>query len=419
MDLSALAQSHPLFQGGPPDRLGALRAQAIEAFEAQGLPASDHERWRWTPLYRLDGPDFAHHEAVAADPSPFRVPAAAVEVVVVNGRVRPELSRGLSAAVSVLADDRAGTDHDQVARLAGFSGEDQGFVALNTALVQDLVVIHPAKGQDLGLVHLLCLTVAEGEAVVAHPRVLVVVPRGVQLQLIESYAGVGGESLTNAVTEVILEDGADLRHLLIGSVSDKARHVGTLSARLGRDARLHSLSVWSGTGWVRREPTVDLAAPGAEARLDGLFAMGGQGFVDHHTELRHSAPQGTSRQGWRGLVAGEAQAAFVGKIHIAEGAKGTDAALQSRNVLLSDGAGVNAKPELVIHHHDVKAAHGTTVGTLDDDARFYLQSRGLDEDVATAILVKAFAEELVAEVPHASMADAVAVAVERALEVVA
>lgn len=190
-----------------------------------------------------------------------------------------------------------------------------------------------------------------------------------------------------------------LRLLRVQDAAPAAQRLTRLKIRLQRDARLEAVTVDLGGGLVRNDLDIELLAPGAEVHLDGLYAPAGQAHVDNHTRIDHRAPNGTSRESFRGLAFDRARAVFNGKIVVHQDAQKTDSEQRVANLLLSDKAEVNAKPELEIYADDVKCAHGATFGQLDESAVFYLRSRGLDAGTARSLLTYAFAKEVLDKIP--------------------
>jgi Fe-S cluster assembly protein SufD len=282
------------------------------------------------------------------------------------------------------------------------TGVEKGlFEDLNTARFQDGAVLLVPKNLKVALpLHLLFITKAEGPVAV-FPRLLVVLERGAELELVEEHHGTG-TYLSAPVVEVHVGEGAILRHERIQRESDDAFHIGTLKAAVARGGQYHSRTLSFGARLSRQQPWVRLAE-GAEVSLDGLALLEGAQVADTHSFLDHAEPGATSRQLHKCIVDGKARAIFNGQIHVAPGAQGTDARQQSRNLLLSESARVDTKPQLEIYADDVKCSHGATVGQLDPEELFYLESRGLNADDARNLLTYGFAADVLRHVPVASL----------------
>jgi Fe-S cluster assembly protein SufD len=252
-------------------------------------------------------------------------------------------------------------------------------------------------------VHVLFVSTQPG--VSSTPRVLVVARTGSDCTLVEDYLALHeGAYLTNAVSEIALGPSARVRHVRLQRESKAAYHIAACGVRLQRDAQFESVSVALGGRISRYSLNVTQAGEGAECRIDGLALIDGRQLADTHSTLDHTRPDGRSRQLHKCIVGGGAHAVFNGKIFVREGAQRTDSSQQSRNLLLTDKAHVDTKPQLEIFADDVKCAHGATVGQLDADQVFYLKSRGLSEAAARDLLTFAFAAEIVERVPVPSLA---------------
>jgi Fe-S cluster assembly protein SufD len=280
------------------------------------------------------------------------------------------------------------------------SCDQEPFTALNTAFMQDGAFIYlPRNAIVEGPIHLLFFSTGREEPTVAHPRVLVVAEPGSQAQIIESYAGLA-EALyfTNAVTEIAAGEGAVIDHYKIQRESRQAFHVSDLRVREARDVRFRSTCFTLGGRLVRNHAHTALHGEGIDSTLNGLYLTDGRQHVDNHTLIEHLQPRCASHEYYKGILGGGSTGVFRGQILVHQAAQKTDAYQANRNLLLSDEADIDTKPQLEIHADDVKCSHGSTVGQLDQDAIFYLRSRGIDAEEATRILTRAFAGEIVARV---------------------
>lgn len=409
---------------------GAARRAALEAFRGRGLPSPRDERWRFTPLAALvEG---------ARAAAPTTVPAALVAqaeariavlraglsadpetppgpvVVVVNGRVDPARSTldGLPAGVRVLPLE---ADAALVAeRLGGaLSPEDDPLVALNTAALESGLVIDLAPGARLDAPLLLVRLVVPGAAPSAmHSRVLVTLGRGAALTLVEVACPLGSCAIgelgaaspavvTNAVSELVLGDGATLRHARAHLEADGEARAVTIGVRVGKDATYEATAVQLGGRLQRTDQRVRLVGAGASASLRGLLLGRHDQVVDDHVLLDHGASHGQSRQLFKAVLADRSRAVVDAQVHVRPGAQRTDAGQQLRALLLSDKAQAQQNPRFEIHADDVKCGHGATVGQLDPAQLFYLRARGLSLDEARRLLVLAFAAEVAQGAPEA------------------
>jgi Fe-S cluster assembly protein SufD len=325
--------------------------------------------------------------------------------VFVNGTFTPALSTtdGLPSGVrtrslaTVLADD-AETVAPFLGRLARI--ESQAFTALNTAFLRDGAVVEVPSGVVVDTpIHLLFVTKSSAEPVLSQPRVLVVAGANSQVRVVESHAGDGETPyLNNTVTEISVDDHAVVDHYTLVREAETAFRVGSLHATLGRASNFSSHTVTLGGAIVRNEASVVLAGEGGECTLNGLYLANGRQLVDNQTTIDHAQPHCDSHELYKGILNGRSRAVFNGKIIVRLDAQKTDAKQSNKTLLLSEDAQITTKPQLQIFADDVKCTHGATVGQLDQDALFYLRSRGLSRDQARQLLTHAFAADLLGHI---------------------
>lgn len=412
-----LSQFERLTAAQGPSWLRVLREAAIARFAEIGFPTPREEDWKYTNVGPVVKTPFQPAVDRAADAAAARIvtelagasPAGA-RLVFVNGLYSEALSsRGRLPAgtkVESLSAAMARGDAELEGHLARHAAYDQnGFTALSTAFLRDGAFLHVPEGESLEEpIELVFLSSAGKGEIVAHPRTLVVCGRRSRASIVEIYASAAdGTSFANAVVEVVLGDGARLEHVKLLRESDRAAHVATTQVVQGRDSIYKSSSIALRAGFARNSVNVVLAAEGAECSLDGLYVTGGEQFVDNHTAVEHRVPHGTSRELYKGILGGKSRAVFNGKVIVRPGAQKTDAQQTNKNLLLSDRAEVDTKPELQIHADDVKCAHGAAIGQLDPDALFYLKSRGLGELAGRRLLTYGFATEVIRRIGIASV----------------
>lgn len=410
--VAALLTGSGALPQGPAAWLDARRAAALERANELAVPTTRDEEWRFTDLTPLTKLQFQPVAAAAAVPAAaiagYAVAEAAARLVFVDGIYAPALSQrgALPAGITVelLADalqSRAALAEPYLAQLA--DGERDLFTALNTAFLQHGVFIHAAKNATLQApIHLLFVATRKGIA--AYPRCLVVADAGSGITVIEDYVALGEESyLTNAVTEIAVAPNASVRHIKVQREGNTAFHIGTCAVTLAKDARYLSHAVTFGARLSRNNLTVTQQGEGAHAQIDGIALIGGRQLADTHTLMDHARPNGSCEQSHKTIVGGAGHAVFNGKVFVREGAQQTDSSQQSRNLLLSDKARVDTKPQLEIFADDVKCAHGATVGQLDAENLFYLKSRGLPERQARNLLTYAFGAEIIDRIPVPSL----------------
>jgi Fe-S cluster assembly protein SufD len=386
--------------------LRAQRAAALETFRETGFPTLRHEDWKYTDVrpiaqrrFQVVGPN-AMPDAAALKPHTL----AEHQLVFVDGRFVPGLSTSARLPVGVEVMSLAEALTRAPDRLEPWLGRyaapgQNGFAALNAAFLQDGVFIHLARGTAFEApLHLLFLASGAADSL-AYVRNLIVAEAGSRASIIESYAALkDATGLTNSVTEIAIEPGAQIEHYRIGREGEAANHIGSTHAHLARDSRYTSHSIAFGGRIVRHELYVTLDGEGAECALNGLTVTRGRQHMDNHTRIDHRQPRGTSRERYKGVLDDQSRAVFSGRIVVHPQAQHTDAEQANHNLLLSADAEADSRPQLEIYADDVKCAHGATVGSLDADALFYLRTRGLDAAHARSLLVYAFASDVLARI---------------------
>ncbi len=387
---------------------GELRRKAFDRFADLGFPTLRDEEWKYTNVARIAKTPFklAGRDGAALSREQLRHMILGAtpchRLVFVNGHYAPQLSdvEALPAGVVLLSlaaalDEQSPAFQDQLGRYAGF--EDQPFTALNTAFMQDGAYIAVPDGCVLEApIHLVFASTAAREHQVSHPRNLIVVGAAAQATIVETYAGIdGGSYFTNNVTELVAHDGAVVDHYRVIQESNEAYHVGQLRLQQYRSSDVHSHTVTLGGALVRNDIHAVLDAEGCECSLEGLYVAGGHQLVDNHLRVEHAKPHCNSREVFKGILDGKAHGVFSGRIVVHPDAQKTDAKQTNMNLLLSQDAHVDTKPQLEIFADDVKCTHGATIGQIDHEAIFYLQSRGLNDAAARGLLIYAFANEIV------------------------
>lgn len=410
--LASLAPAPHGLMPAQPQWLTALRGQALDRVGALTLPSTHDEAWRFTNISALTRQSFQPVRTPAAalhphDIGSWHLEEAPTRLVFVEGVHAPQLScvgaeSGL--IVSTLSSSLATQDGvigQHLGQHAPF--HDALFSALNTALVYDAAVLIVPRDIELAApVHVLFISTQPDVA--AHPRLLLVAGAGSALTLIEEYAALHhGAYFTNAVAEVVLGANARVEHVRVQRESQQAFHIASCAVSLGAASRYHSVSIALGAQISRLNLSVLQSAAGAQCALDGLALIGNEQLADTHTFIDHAKSHGVSRQLHKCIVDGGAHAVFNGKVTVRPGAVKTDSAQSSRNLLLTGKALVDTQPQLQIFADDVKCTHGATVGQLDSEEVFYLQSRGLSEVAARSLLTYAFGAEVINRIPVASL----------------
>ena len=398
--------------------LRSLRAQAASLFAEQGLPTTRQEEWRYTNLASFaklrfepagGAPPAVSRDAVESLGSPL---FACSVFVFVDGRFRPELStpRALARGLHVesLAELRARDPERLAGRLGRFADPKRHpFVALGTAFLDDGACLIAPRGEvATDPIHVLQIASGAAEDRMQHPRLLVIAEPGSRATLIQDFVSLSSaRGFTNAVAEIEVQQGAWLDLVLLQRENAASFHLSNLEARIGREARFSAHTLTLGGGFVRNDLNAVLEEEGAGLRLDGLTVAGGEQLVDNHTVVDHAVPHGESRQRYKNVLGGRARGVFRGRVLVRPDAQRTNAEQRSASILLGEGAEIDAKPQLEIHADDVKCSHGASIGRLDENALFYLRSRGIGEAAARDLLVQGFAAEVLASLPSPALSE--------------
>lgn len=400
---SALQASLP---GAGLSWLSQARDEALTSFSKTGFPSPREEDWRYTNIAPIERKRFTPPGSASAvmDSAGLKqyLFDGAASLVFVDGRFSRELSslpaftNGIIVcSMAEALENHSGRVKDHFASI--LKKETNGFLSFNTALFTDGAFVYIPKSVkvDCPLQFLFIANRADG---LSTTRNLVIAESGAQAEIIESYVGFAESGyLTAAVSEVAVADNAELSWSKLQCEANKGFHFGGIYADVSRYGRLNHASFSFGGLLVRNEVHVGLSEA-SECSLDGLFLSSGRQHVDHHTRIRHREPYGISREAYKGILDQRARGVFQGRIVVDEDAQKTDSEMSNRNLLLSDTAEIDSKPQLEIYADDVKCAHGVTVGQLDDESIFYLQSRGVDRESARNMLTFAFANEMVEKI---------------------
>jgi Fe-S cluster assembly protein SufD len=401
--------------------LARERAAALEGFAAKGLPTPKAEAWKYTNLNPLAKLALVPAEPVrngiekATLPSLLATSEKAIRLVLVNGRLRADLSSLGTLPGGVTLTGLAAALEESPALLEGRLGAraaaDHPLVALNTAFMADGFVLRVARGTELARpieIHHLAVpgTEAGAEPVAFHTRNLVLVEAGSRATVIEQHVGTGpGSYFANAVSEILVEAGASLTHYRLQAEGSEAFHIATERVSVGADASYDSFILADGGRLARREIDLVLDGAGASCRLDGAYMGRGRQLIDNTTNIDHAYPHTTSRETYKGALDGYARGVFQGRILVRQAAQKSDGQQTCRTLLLSEGAEIDAKPALEIYADDVKCSHGAAAGELEEDALFYLRSRGVPEPAARHMLVEAFLGDGIDGIPDEAVRD--------------
>ncbi len=383
--------------------LTAVERAAFDAFDKAGIPTVKNEEWKYTRINAAFNKQYSLGAAeisfVASELEEHRLPggAEANEIVFINGLYAAALSTIRSTALVVLKLDEIakGEQGDFILQQIGHSGKyiKDGIHALNTAFVAEGLFLQVKKGQVLEHpVYIYNIADARPGNLFSQPRVLVHIAEAAQARFVETYITVGAaESFTNSVIEFVVEKDAVVDYYKIQNDTVFSNQVSTTHFRQVGKSVVNSVTISLNGGMVRNNLNMAMEAEHSEANLYGLYFLRGTTHVDNHTIVDNQKPHLLSNELYKGVIDDNATAIFNGKIFVQPDAQKINAFQSNKNILLSDGATVNTKPQLEIYADDVKCSHGCTVGQLDEEALFYLRSRGVSEKTAKSLLVHAFA----------------------------
>lgn len=383
--------------------LRKLREDAFARFCETDFPTTHDEDWRFTNVSAIARTPFSladRTQISANDLKPWRLGSAAAQLVFVNGHFSTELSvfgpLQKNVVISGLTDQIAKNPASVESHLGHYLNiQRDAFSALNTAFLEDGAYVHVPRGVVIEApIHLLFVSTQASTPSMSHPRNLLVFENESQGTAIEEYVSLGGGMvLSNSATELVAGENATVSHYMIEREHKEACNVSTLRIQQDRAANVASHSLLLGGGLVRNNVHPVLAGEGGECLINGLFVGEGRQHLDNYMYVEHAQPHCSSRQFYNGILDGHSHGVFHGRIVVHKDAQKTDAKQTNRNLLLSDDAQIDTKPQLEIYADDVKCTHGATIGQIEENALFYLQSRGIDEVAARRLLLLAFASE--------------------------
>ena len=401
-----LSSFQPQRDGRDPDWLAEARLAALDWVAGHGFPTRKDEDWKYTGLDPILAVPFeaatvGSGRGVSAD----LIKAAAVDLggarlVFVNGHFASELSRltGLPAGARVtnLAAVLAAKPECLEPFFSHVPGEHHAFAAFNDALTEDGAFVHLTPGTCVNEpIQLVFFSDTGGVPLMSSPRSVILAEPGSRATIVETYAGIDGDVYcTNAVTEVVVAEGARIEHYKVQDEPVSAFHLALLDVRQGRNSGFCSRSVMLGSSIARHEVRVLLEDVGAEVSLDGVYLPQGDQLHDNTIFVDHAAASCTSHQLYKGVLDGRGHGVFNGHIMVRPGADGTNANQKNKNLILSDRAEADTRPRLEIYTDDVKCTHGAAVGQLDQDALLYLRARGIPLEAARGLLIDAFVHEM-------------------------
>lgn len=399
--------------------LTPLEQNAFQTFNQEGIPTVRHEEWKYTRISGAFNKDYAfdpHTVPVTVtetELAELRLPGYqnANELVFVNGVFSSPLSKFLSEGLTVQSIEEASGNQFKniVSEHLGHSSKyiKDGIHALNTAFLQEGIFVHVQRNKVLEHpIYIYNIVDARSQNVLAQPRCLFYVEQNAQLQVVETYQSLGAsDSFTNQVMEIVVEQDARVEYYKIQNGHASSSQVDTTHFRQVGKSFIHAVTISLDGGIIRNNLNVAMEAERSEAHLYGLYFVKGNTHVDNHTIVDNAMPHCYSNELYKGIVDDNATAVFNGKIYVREDAQKINAFQSNKNILLSEAATVNTKPQLEIFADDVKCSHGCTVGQLDEEGMFYLRSRGLSEKTARNLLLHAFAINVLEHIKPSAIRD--------------
>ena len=391
--------------------LHQTRQRALARFEEMGFPTPRNEEWKYSNVRNLTNQDFdfgGNHAVTAAEIADIKVPNLSGNVLYfINGKYEAGLSSIVSPASQVTVQplrEALAAQPELASTYFGLLADTQGeaFTALNTAFAGDGVFIRVPKGKVVEEpIVLYFINDARAGNVGAQPRNLFVIEQNAQAQLTETFLTLGDSSaFTNAVTEIHVAQDAHVQYYKVQNDSDAAYHVGTTQVRMADNSHFYAATVSLNGGFIRNNLNIALDGQHCDAHMYGLYFPDGKQHIDNHTVADHRQPNSESNELYKGVLRGQSTGVFNGKIFVREDAQKTNAFQSCKNVVLSPQATMNTKPQLEIWADDVKCSHGTTTGQLDDEALFYLRSRGIPKAEAMSLLMFAFCEDVITQIKN-------------------
>lgn len=394
-----------------------VRKDAISKFAELTFPTQKDEEWKYTNISPLLKHSF----------SPFavkvNVPSETINkflfdkmehslLVFINGNFSSELSKLIDipkgVVIGSLADELK-NDNPIVKKHLGKYAENENyfFTTLSTAFTKDGAFIYVPDGKVVeDPIHIIFITKSSSKKILTQPRNLFVAGKNSQVSIIEHY--VSDEDtvyFTNSVTEIVAGENAIVDHIKLQEESNKAFHIARMEVDQERNSNFSSHLISHGAEISRNDFNARFNDEGSECMLNGLFMIGDEQLFDAHTMIDHAKPHCQSHEHYKGILQDKSRGVFNGKVMVRRDAQKTNAFQENNTILLSDNAVMNTKPQLEIFADDVKCSHGATIGKLNDEAKFYLQSRGIGEEAATAILIHAFASDVITSIKIPALRD--------------
>jgi Fe-S cluster assembly protein SufD len=393
--------------GGNSHQMHQIREEALENFKELPLPTLKDEEWRYTNISPLLKYNFTlpSEDLEISDELVNKFSFNEMDsnlLIFVNGKFSEENSKllnlpegAIAGSISDAMKNNPEIIEKHFSKYASYS--NQIFTALSTAYTKDGAFVYVPDGKIIeNPIHIIFITTASEEKIIIQPRNLFVASKNSQVTIIEHFVSENNNIyFTNAVTEIVAGDNATVDHYKLQEESKNAFHIARVEIDQERSSNFTSHSISTGGALTRNDINARFNGENSECTLNGLFLLEDKQLFDAHTLIDHAIPLCNSHEHYKGILDDSSRGVFNGKVLVRQDAQKTNAFQQNNNILLSNNALVNTKPQLEIFADDVKCSHGATIGQLDEDARFYLKSRGIGEEAANSILIHAFASDVI------------------------
>ncbi|MBN1632843.1 MAG: Fe-S cluster assembly protein SufD [Ignavibacteria bacterium] len=406
---SIIKNYEEFIHSGSKNEISELRNEAINYFREKGFPTRKDEEWRYTNISPLINKNYVlqtgGEEIKNENIKKYLIKGLDANLIVmVNGKYFDSLSRTDNNGNYYVNSLKKSFNERKEIVLKYFSKSsgnlEDSFTALNTAFADDGVLIHISKNTTVDKPFLILnLTGSESSEVLANTRNIIIAEPNSQATVIDLYHNFGNNySFSNALTEVFVKENSVVKYYKIQNDNEKSHSINTVQSRIGKSAEFDTFVISWGGEILRNNLNSVLEGEGAGCIMKGIYLSDGNNLIDNHTLVDHAVPNCNSNQTYKGILGGNAFGVFNGKILVRKDAQKTNAYQSNKNVLISDTASINAKPQLEIFADDVKCSHGATTGQLNPEELFYLRSRGIEKSEARKLLLNAFLDELILEI---------------------
>ena len=373
------------------DNLNDLRKESFEEFTKKGLPTRKEEYWKYSDPSVISKNEFKLAKSSKHEDDDF-------DIVLVNGKIVKTLRK---CKMGNIPD---GINEGELSKSV-LEKKEKPFLNLNNAFTTSglYIILEEDSKQTIKILNL----VKNKKSLQAvHPRIVIIANKNSESLIFEEVRSVGnGTNFINSVTEFILEDGANIEHIIVDDYANDTYNIANICVKQSKDSNFISHNFSMGKKLSRRDFNIELDESGANCNLFGLYLVDNENHIDHHTTIEHKEAYCNSNENYKGILSGKSTGVFNGRIHVHPDAQKTDAIQNNRNLLLSDDAIIHTKPELEIYADDVKCTHGATVGQLDEKALFYLRTRGLNHSKSQKMLMRAYVGEITDEISNEKIRD--------------